>query len=74
MKLMEDWKKHLDDRKFVGTIFMDLSKAFDFVSHDLLIAKLHAYGFDMNSLVLFYSYFKRKKQCVKICVPQRSNL
>jgi len=65
---------------------MDLSKAFDCVSHDLLIAKLHAYGFDMNSLVFFYSYLKRRKQCVKINnflsdfqvmlsgVPQGSNL
>ena len=86
IKLMEDWKKHLDDGKFVGTILMDLSKAFDCVSHDLLIAKLHAYGFDMNSLVFFYSYLKRRKQCVKINnflsnfqvmlsgVPQGSNL
>ena len=32
----------------------------------LLIAKLHAYGFDLNSLIFFYSYLKRRKQCVKI--------
>ena len=66
IKLMEDWKKHLDDGKFVGAILMDLSKAFDCVPHDLLIAKLHAYGFDLNSLIFFYSYLKRRKQCVKI--------
>ena len=58
MKLIEDWKKHLDEGKFVGAILMDLSKAFDCVPHDLLIAKLHAYGFDMNALVFFYSYLK----------------
>ena len=45
---------------------MDLSKAFDCVSHDLLIAKMHAYGFDFNTLVFFYSYLKRRRQNVKI--------
>ncbi len=45
---------------------MDLSKAFDCVPHDLLIAKMHAYGFSIDTLVFFYSYLKRRKQRVKI--------
>ena len=45
---------------------MDLSKAFNCIPHDLLIAKLHAYGFDENSLVLIYSYIKRHLQAVQI--------
>ena len=65
---------------------MDLSKAFDCIPHDLLIAKLNAYGFDRKSLVFFYSYLKRGKQCVNVNnmqiafqtllsgVPQRSIL
>ena len=45
---------------------MDLSKVFDSIRHELLIAKMHAYGFDLNSLTFFYSYLKNRKQNVKI--------
>ena len=40
---------------------MDLSKAFDFIPHDLLIVKMYAYGFSINAVTLFYSYLKRQK-------------
>ena len=39
---------------------MDLSKAFDCISHELLIAKFDAYGFDTNSLKLIYSYLNEQ--------------
>ena len=45
---------------------MDLSKAFDCIPHYLLIAKVHAYGFDKKALTFLFSYLKRKKQSVKI--------
>jgi len=64
--MLEEWKKHLDDKKFVGAVLMDLSKAFDCVPHDLLIAKMNAYGFAFETLTFFYSYLKRRKQNVKI--------
>jgi hypothetical protein len=66
LRLIEKWKKQMDNKLFVGAVLMDLSKAFDCVPHELLIAKLHAYGFDMDTLILFYSYLKNREQCVKI--------
>ena len=66
IRMIEDWKKSLDDDKLVGAVLMDLSKAFDCIPHDLLIAKLSAYGFDKTSLKLIFSYLKGRRQCVKI--------
>ena len=66
IRLIENWKKSLDQNKFVGAVLMDLSKAFDCIFHDLLIAKMHAYGFSKECLIIFYSYLKRSKQSVKI--------
>ena len=45
---------------------MDLSKAFDCIKHDLLLAKLHAYGFSLESLSLFHSFLENRQQRVKI--------
>ena len=45
---------------------MDLSKAFDCIPHDLLVAKLHAYGLSEDTVTFIYLYLKRRKQGVKI--------
>ena len=45
---------------------MDLSKAFDTMNHDLLIAKLHVYGFDKTSLKLIFSYLNNRWHRTKI--------
>ena len=45
---------------------MNLSKAFDCIPRDLLIAKLHAYGLTTQALTFLYSYLKRRQQGVKI--------
>ena len=41
---------------YVGTVLMDLSKAYDCLSHDLLLPKLQAYGLDMGSLNILLDY------------------
>ena len=46
--MLETWKEAADNSKAFGALLTDLSKAFD--CHDLLIAKLHAYGLDLASL------------------------
>ena len=64
--LIEKRKKYLNQKKFVGAVLMDLSKAFDSIPHDLLIAQFHAYGFSIDAVTFFYSYLKRRNQNVKI--------
>ena len=66
LKLIEDWKKSLDDKNIIGAVLMDLSKAFDCIPHDLLMAKLYAFGLYMDAITFIYSYMKRRKQGVKI--------
>ena len=52
IKLIESWRQSLDSRGYSGAVLMDLSKAFDTINHELLIAKLHAYCFNKESLKL----------------------
>ena len=57
----------LDKRGYSGAILVDLSKAFDTLNHDLLIAKLHAYGFENNgALRLMRSYLSNRWQRTKV--------
>ena len=66
MVMIEKWKKALDKKEKAGAVLTDLSKAFDSLNHRLLIAKLHAYGFNENSLRLIYNYLTFRKQRTKV--------
>ena len=63
---VELWKKALDNKRTAGAILTDLSKAFDCLNHNLLIAKLEAYGFDNSALSFIYDYLKNRRQRTKI--------
>ena len=64
--LIETCRKTLDEKVVVGMVLMDLSKAYDCLLHDLLLAKLAAYGFGPNSLALISNYLLQRKKHVKV--------
>ena len=70
--LLEKWKKTIDNKGFAGGVLMDLSKAFDTLHHELLIAKFHAYGFGKESFMLLLSYLSnrwQRTQLIQINTP-----
>ena len=64
--MLEVWKKALDSKNSAGAVLTDLSKAFDCINHELLIAKLDAYGFSKEALIFIFDYLKNRKQRTKI--------
>ena len=63
---LEEWRKHLGNNFVIGAVLTDLSKAFDCIPHDLLIAKLSAYNFSDEPLSYIYSYLTNRRQCIRI--------
>ena len=66
IRLLKNWKKELDNKIYFGAILMDLSKAFDCIPYELLIARMDANGFSENALTFFFSYLKRRKKAFKL--------
>ena len=64
--LLGKWQESTDGRLEFGILLTDLSKAFDCLQHDLLVAKLFAYGLDDKALSFIYDYLRHHKQRTKI--------
>ena len=64
--MVDTWLENIDKGLYTGTIFIDLSKAFDTVNHDILLTKLKMYGCSSNALKWFHSYLSNRKQSVQI--------
>ena len=86
LRLIEAGNKSIDSGGIAGAVLTDLSKAFDCLDHELLIAKLNAYGFTRSALLFVHGYLDSRMQRVKVngsfsmwtktslCVPQGSVL
>ena len=63
---IEKRKYATDKGKSFGALLIEVSKTFDCLPHELLIAKLHAYDFSLAALTLVHSYLSNRKQRTKI--------
>ena len=66
LMMLQTWKEARDNKEAFGTLLTDISKTFDCLSHDLLIAKLRAYGLDLASLEILRDYLTNIKQRTKV--------
>ena len=65
IRLIERFKHCRDNSGVIAAVLMDFSKAYACIHHDLLIAKLHAYGIGRQALKLLYSYLTNRNQRVR---------
>ena len=70
--MFEKWKSAVDKGKQFGAPLTDLSKAFGCISHELILAKLHAYGCSLRVLRLTHSYLTNRKQRTRVNGDYRS--
>ena len=66
VSMVEEWRVVLDEDRLVGSVFLDLSKAFDMVDHSILLRKLPKYGVVGRELEWFVGYLSGRKQ--RVCV------
>ncbi len=66
IKTVDKWNVDIDNGKYIGAVFVDLSKAFDMVNHKILMKKLSAIGVQGAEYEWFRSYLFNRTQCVSI--------
>ena len=66
LKATDNWRWSLDSNELVGAVFIDLSKAFDSIDHELLLSKLESYGIRQDSLNWFQNYLTGRRQRVLV--------
>ena len=66
LAILEHWRSAVDKGKAFGALLIDLSKTFDCLSHELIIAKLNAYGFSLAALKLVQSYLSKNNKDPKL--------
>lgn len=63
-QLTDSWLRHINNGRIIGSVFIDFTKAFDMVNHEVLLNKLEIYGFHSSCLDLFKSYLSNRSQSV----------
>ena len=66
LSLTKQWRKQLDSYNVIGIVSMDLSKAFDTLPHDLMVAKFKSYGADDNTADLIQDYLRNRRHWVRL--------
>lgn len=66
IQIVDEWIAAIDQGNIVSTVFLDLTKAFDLVNHEILITKLERYKFSHNTLLWFTSYLSNRTQQVSV--------
>ena len=66
LRLTKDWRAGLDTKELLAVISLDLSKGFDCVSHELLLAKLKVYGVAEHGVALLRNFLSGRSQRVKV--------
>ena len=66
LQIYDLWLNSAEEKSFSGSIFLDLSSAFDIVDHRILLDKLSVYGFTASALSFLDSYLSNRKQQVQV--------